>query len=92
MALEGAALIAVARGKDAIPVLELALSLQAKHPAAPGVVANLQYQLARALVASHGDRARAAELARSARDELAKVAFKKPLLDELDAWRASEKL
>jgi serine/threonine protein kinase len=70
------------------PILERALALQAPVPTAPGVVANLEYQLARALVAIKGDRARARELADKARDELAKYPFKKPLLDELDAWRA----
>jgi hypothetical protein len=88
LAVEGTALLELDKAQDAKPILEQALAIQAPVPAAPGVVANLQYQLARALVATKGDRARARDLADKARDELAKYPFKKPLLDELDAWRS----
>jgi tetratricopeptide (TPR) repeat protein len=87
LAVEGATLVELSKPRDAISVLEQALALQAGTPAAPGVLANLQYQLARALVATKGDRARPRELVDKAREELARYPFKKPLLDELDTWR-----
>jgi hypothetical protein len=88
LAVEGTALLELGKPGDAKPILEHALALQAPVPAAPGIVANLEYQVARVLVATKGDRARARELVDKARDELAKYPFKKPLLDELDSWRA----
>jgi tetratricopeptide (TPR) repeat protein len=92
LAIEGAALVQLGKSGEAALVLDATLALQATAPAAPGVVANLRYQLARALVASHGDRGRARALVTEAREELAKYPFKQPLLDELDAWRAGAKL
>jgi tetratricopeptide (TPR) repeat protein len=88
LAVEGATLVELGKPSDASTVLEQALALQKGNPAGPGVVANLQYQLARALVATKGDRARARDLVDKARDELAKYPFRKPLLDEVDSWRA----
>jgi tetratricopeptide (TPR) repeat protein len=88
LAIEGAALVELGRPGDAAPVLERALRLQTGRPAAPGVLANIQYQLARALVASGGDTTRAGTLAAAARAELARYAFEQPLLARLDAWRA----
>ncbi|MGE5187266.1 MAG: tetratricopeptide repeat protein, partial [Acidobacteriota bacterium] len=92
LAVEGTALVELGKPREGADVLAPALALQATTPAAPGVVGNLRYQLARALVASHGDLSRARELVAQAREELAKYPFKKPLLDELDAWRARTKL
>jgi serine/threonine protein kinase/tetratricopeptide (TPR) repeat protein len=90
LAIKGSALIALGRPVEAIPVLELSLSRQAGRVAPPGLVANVRYQLARALVASGGDRQRATELATQARDELARFPFQKRLLDEVDAWIAAK--
>jgi tetratricopeptide (TPR) repeat protein len=89
--LEGTALLELGRSLEARTELERALKLQSGHPAGPGVTANLDYQLARALVATNVDRvdrARARELVTKAHDELAKLPFKKPLLDEVDVWQA----
>jgi Tfp pilus assembly protein PilF len=88
IAVEGTALVELGKPQDARVVLEHALELQGSQPASPGVVANLEYQLARALAATKQDLPRARELATKAHDELAKIPFKKSLLDELDAWRA----
>jgi serine/threonine-protein kinase len=88
LAIEGTALLDLGKPREASTVLEQALQLQASVPAAPGAVANVEYQLARALVAIKGDRARVRDLIAKSRDELAKYPFKKPLLDELDSWRA----
>jgi tetratricopeptide (TPR) repeat protein len=88
LVVEGAALVELGQARDALPVLEHALQLQAGQPTGPGLVANLEYQLARALVATRQDLPRARDLVTKARDELAKLPFKKSLLDELDAWSA----
>jgi tetratricopeptide (TPR) repeat protein len=85
---EGTALLELGRPVEARTELERALKLQSDHPAGRGVIANLDYQLARALVATKADRARARELVTKAHDELAKLPFKKPLLDEVDVWQA----
>jgi tetratricopeptide (TPR) repeat protein len=87
LGIEGTALIELGEARNARSVLEHALELQTGQPAGPGFVANLEYQLARALVASKQDLPRARDLVTKARDDLAKIPFKKPLLDELDAWR-----
>ena len=87
--VEGTALVELGRTSEAQAELELALRLQAAHPAPPGMVAELRFQLARALVATGGDRARAAQLADDARAELVRYSFEKARLDELDAWRAA---
>jgi hypothetical protein len=88
-AVEGTALVELGQPLEARPVLEKALALQTGQPTFPGVIANLDYQLARVLVATKSDRARAKELVTKARDELARIPFKKQLLDDIDAWRAS---
>jgi tetratricopeptide (TPR) repeat protein len=88
LAIEGTALIELGQSREARAVFEHAIDLQGNQPASPGVVANLDYQLARALVVSKQDLPRARDLAMKARDELAKLPFKKSQLDELDAWRA----
>jgi hypothetical protein len=87
LAIEGAALVDLDKPDQAVTVLEHALRLQSGHPAAPGVLANLEYQLARALVASRGDVVRARSLADAAHAELTRFAFEKPLLAQVDAWR-----
>jgi tetratricopeptide (TPR) repeat protein len=88
LALESTALVELGKPREAQELLDHTLAVLGTAPAAPGVVANLRYQLARALVATHGDRARARALIEDARAELAKYPFEKPLLDEVDAWRA----
>ena len=87
LAIEGEALLELDRAKEAVDVLDRARQLQIGHPAAPGVLANLEFQLARALVASGGDRERAGDLASHARAELQKYPFLASLLDRVDAWR-----
>jgi eukaryotic-like serine/threonine-protein kinase len=74
--------------KQALPILERALKLSATHPFYPGWVPRLRYQIARALVETHGDRLRAEKLAQAAHDDLKDVAVMGPLLAEIDAWRA----
>ena len=89
LVIEGTALVEIGKGRDALASLERAVALQTGKPAGPGVVGNLQFQLARALVASGGDRARARELATKAREEMARYPFKSTLRDEIDAWLAN---
>jgi tetratricopeptide (TPR) repeat protein len=87
LAIEGEALLELDRAKEALDVLDRARRLQIGHPAAPGMLANLEFQLARALVASGGDHERAADLVNDARAELQKYPFLAPLMDRVDAWR-----
>jgi hypothetical protein len=75
--------------KVALPLLERALKLSGAHPFYPGWVPRLRYQIAKALVLTHGDRKRAEALAQAAHDELQGVAVAKDLLKEVDAWRAT---
>jgi tetratricopeptide (TPR) repeat protein len=88
LAAEGTALLELGKARDAIPILEATVALQSAAPITPGVLANARYQLARALVTTRGDRERAKQLVRSAREELEKYPFERPLLDELVAWQA----
>jgi hypothetical protein len=92
LAIEGTALLELGDARAALVPLEAALRLQTGTPAAPGVLANLRFQLSRALLATGGDRSRAAQLADQAREELAKYEFKRPQLAELDQWRATSGL
>lgn len=92
LGIEGTALLALGRAGEAGDVLDHALALQGKQPAGPGVVANLEYQLARALVATGKGRARAGELVAKASEDLKRYPFEKVLLDEVDAWRTSQAL
>jgi hypothetical protein len=55
-------------------------------------VGDLHEIFARVLVATHGDRARAAELARQAHDDRAQLPDAEEDLTALDAWRTSEGL
>jgi serine/threonine protein kinase len=92
LTIEGAALVDTGKPHEGLAVLERALGLQTGHSAAPGAIANLQFQLARALLATGGDHERARSLVASAATELARYPFKKPLLDQLTAWRAANQL
>ncbi len=85
--LGGWAYLDAGRPKEALPLLERALRLSAAHPFYPGWVPRLRYQLAKALVATHGDVVRAEGLARTAHDELQGVDGARDLLVEVDAWR-----
>jgi tetratricopeptide (TPR) repeat protein len=87
--IEGAALIELGRAKEATPELEHALALQQGHLAPPGAIADLKFRLSRALIASGGDRARAAQLADEAHAELVRYPFEQSQLAEVDAWRAT---
>ncbi len=62
---EGKALVALGRPREALPLLERALLLRAKD-ADPVDLAETRFALARALVATHGDAARARSLAEAA--------------------------
>jgi tetratricopeptide (TPR) repeat protein len=92
IAVEGTALLELGKPRPALASLEGALSLQLAHPGLRGMTGNLQFQVARALVASRGDRNRAKELADAAHADLEKYAFERPLLDQLEAWRKKTKI
>jgi tetratricopeptide (TPR) repeat protein len=83
----GDALVHVGRGREAVPLLERSLRLERRMYA--GELARVRFALARALVQSDGDRARARALAGDARDELAQHAFLKYELGVVDRWIAS---
>jgi tetratricopeptide (TPR) repeat protein len=86
---EGTALVELGKPTDAARELERALRVMTGHVAAPGALANARFQLARALVASHGERARASELVAAALDELGRYPFLKAKRAAVEAWRAS---
>jgi hypothetical protein len=86
--LGGWAYLALGQPKKALPILERALSLSAAHPFNPGWVAQLRFQIAQALLLTHGDRKRAEGLVQAAHDELVKVPVCQDLLAEVDAFRA----
>jgi hypothetical protein len=52
------------------------------------VRAQVRFELARALRATHGDATRALELAKTARAELAPVTEHRDLLQQIDEWVA----
>ncbi len=60
--------LAANKPADAIAHFERALSLRERHGSPPSEVAEARFWLARALVTTHGDRARANQLATAARD------------------------
>ena len=80
------ALIALGRGAEAVSPLERSLTL--KKRMFPGDHARAELALARALVASNGDRSRAMQLAIAARAELAAWPFLFSDIREVDAWIA----
>ncbi len=89
---EAEVLSALGRSADAVPLLERSLTLEKRM--APGDYARAELALARALVAAptrtptatHAGRARAAQLAAHARQELAKWPGLAWELGQLDAW------
>ena len=83
----GAAFLAAGQPDQAKAHLERALALSSAHPFFPGWVAQIRFDLAKALVASNGDRARAVQLAKLARADLANLPERKAELAALDAWQ-----
>jgi tetratricopeptide (TPR) repeat protein len=75
---------------DAVKAIERALAIAGDKPRYPGELAETRFVAARALRANKGDLTRATELARRARDELAKVPFRAALLAEVDAFLAGK--
>ncbi len=88
--LEMAGAIDLASGQAtlALSELERALALSKDHRFHAGCLAQLRYLLARALVETHGDRARAEALADQAEVELAALPAQQRLYGHLVAWRA----
>jgi tetratricopeptide (TPR) repeat protein len=78
------ALLGLGRPLDALPPLERSLTL--KRRTFPGDYARAQLALARALSALHLDPARARDLARAARDELAKYPHLRAELARVDVF------
>jgi tetratricopeptide (TPR) repeat protein len=77
--------------RGALVHLERATTLAKGRVLYPGWAAEIRFRLAQALVATGGDRTRAAELSAIARTELATLPFRKVVHDELVAWRASQR-
>jgi hypothetical protein len=67
-------------------LLERALAILDQHCSMPGQRAWVQFTLARALAATHGDATRAATLAHQARDELAQLPSNGWRLEHVEAW------
>ena len=84
---KGEALLSLGRSREAVPYLERSLTLRKRM--LPGDYARAEFALARVLGASHGDLARATELAKRAREELAPYPFLTFELREIDAWLAA---
>jgi tetratricopeptide (TPR) repeat protein len=90
----GLALIDLGRAREAVEPLTRALAYRESHSATPPELAEARFALARALVASGGDRARARALAEQARDAWTKVAARYGSyyardLAAAEAWLAS---
>ena len=85
----GAANLAANQPDIAKTHLERALALSSAHPFFPGWVAQIRFNLAKALVASNGDRSRAAQLAKLARADFANLPERKGELAALDAWQSA---
>jgi tetratricopeptide (TPR) repeat protein len=80
-------LTGIGRCKLAVTPLERALALRAKEE--PALLGETELALARALVATKGDRTRALALGRAARDRFAKAGAKKQLA-EAKTWLAKQ--
>ena len=83
----GPAYLAAGQNEKARALLERGLALSAKHPFFPSWVPELKFHLARALLATHGDRARARELLKEAHEGLAPLPARRALLAEVYAVR-----
>ncbi|MGE0548448.1 MAG: protein kinase [Kofleriaceae bacterium] len=91
--LQGLGEVALA-GRDpraAIPPLERALAIRQRHAGNPEHLAHTRFMLAKALVASNGDRHRARQLAIAARDTYVEAKSDDDVAD-IDAWLASSRL
>jgi tetratricopeptide (TPR) repeat protein len=87
---EGKALLALGRAREALPLLERALVLRAKD-ADPVDVAETRFALARALVATRGEVARARDLAAAAATAYAQTGEGYPRQRaEIEAWLAAQ--
>jgi hypothetical protein len=86
--LGGWAYLDAGQPRRALPLLDRALELSTTRSLYPGWAQRLRYQVAKALVLSHGDRKRAEALARQAHEELLKMEVGRDLLAEVDAWRS----
>jgi tetratricopeptide (TPR) repeat protein/predicted Ser/Thr protein kinase len=74
---------------QALPLLERALALNPGTQGDPGQLGLLRFLLAKALVATHGDAARAKQLTDQAQEMLTRAGpASKDTLDELVRWRA----
>jgi serine/threonine-protein kinase len=75
------------RAAAALPILERALQIRTAHDAAPDDLAEARFAVARALAATHGDRARARALAEQARATYAGLPVGgAATLAQVDAW------
>jgi hypothetical protein len=84
----------LANGKpeDALARAERALELSAKGTRYPGELARTRFALARALVATGGDRTRASDLAKQASDELAPLPYRAALAAQVADWSKRTRL
>jgi tetratricopeptide (TPR) repeat protein len=90
--LAGLAGIALDQGRasEALPLAERALQLRERAGAPAEQQAEARALVARALVATGGDRERALELARRAREEYGKTTTKDESLAKLEAWMRAQ--
>jgi tetratricopeptide (TPR) repeat protein/predicted Ser/Thr protein kinase len=84
----GEAQLAAGHPADALASLERALQLSTSSAHYPGELASTRFAMARALIATKGDRTRATALAKQARDELAPLLYRAKLLAAVDAFLA----
>src|SRR5208282_2360998 len=82
--VEGMAELGLHQPAKAIPPLERAAAIMAKRCAGPEQAGSVRSTLARALVAAHGDRNRAASLAKQAQADLASLPWKKAELRQFE--------
>jgi serine/threonine-protein kinase len=84
--------LANGKPKDALAHAERAVELSAKGTRYPGELARTRFALARALVATGGDRTRAGELAKQASDELAPLPYRAALAAQVADWTKRTRL
>ncbi len=84
----GNSLVELGQPTRALPLLERAWRLRKPAHPTPDSAAATELALARALWASHGNRARARSLARDALARLGDTADWQPIRDEIEAWLA----
>ena len=79
--------LALHRTSQAKEELERALRIAEKHKLIPGYLATLNYHLAQAVMASHGDSAQAAALSQQAAEDLKQWPAKHLLREKILAWQ-----